>query len=161
MTQSMIEQPEILLTLESGIKQALKKMTKDAGLGDLRDEASPDTTFEGLTLDFQLEVESVTFGHDTDKSPTCSIPMLAAMALLVKRMGVTRDGAMEVLLETMREAMALGKNASKELLAETGVADAQKAIKDEVISKLPRTKVRKSVKVKGAKLHVKSVGVSD
>lgn len=161
MTQSMIEQPEILLTLESGVKQALKAMTKAAGHGDLRDEASPDTTFQGLTLDFQLEVESVTFGHDTDKAPTCSIPMLAAMALLVKRMGVTRDGAMEVLLETMRDAMALGNDASKALLKETGVADAQQAIKDEVISKLPRTPVRKSVKVKGAKLHVKSVGVSD
>ncbi len=158
---SLIEHPEILLTLEAGIKNALKTKTREAGLGDLRDAVTPDTTFKGLVLDFQLEVESVSFGHDGDKAPTCSIPMLAAMALLVRRMGVTRDGAMDVLLKVMREALSLGKNASKKLLEETGVAEAQKTIKDEVIAKLPRSPVRKSVKVSGVKLHVKSVGVDD
>jgi len=151
-------QPEILLACQEGVKSALKTLTKTAGSGDLRDLAQPDQTLKGLVIDLQLEIDQVDIGHDTDKAPTCSIPMLAAMALLIKRMGVTRDGALDLIGDVMKQAMALGKDASKELLKETGVAEAQQRLKDEVIATLPRTRVRKSVKVKGAKLTVKGAG---
>jgi hypothetical protein len=156
---TLIEQPEILLTLEQGVKKAIKDFAKTAGTKDLRDECDADQEFGPMVLDFQLEVDSVQITHDTDKAPTVSIPWLAAMALLIKRMGITRDSAIEKLTEAMRDSLTLGKSAKKELFGETGVEDAQKMLKEEVIAKLPRTPVRKSVKVKGATLHVKSVGV--
>lgn len=151
-------QPEILLACQEGIKSALKAITKTAGTGDLRDLARPDQTLRGLVIDLQLEIDQIDIGHDTDKTPTCSIPMLAAMALLIKRMGITRESGLNTLRDVMKEAMTLGKDASKALLEESGVAAAQQRIKDEVIATLPRTRVRKSIKVKGAKLVIKAAG---
>lgn len=142
--------PELRLGIEAGIKAALKDITKTAG--DARDGADPDQTIEGLVINMTLELDQLKIGHDTDKAPTTSIPLLPTLALLVKRMGATREAAMEMLTEVMDEALMLDKNATKALLEEQGVADAQAAIKNKVIAKLPRTKVKKMAKVKGAKL---------
>ena len=142
--------PELRLAIEAGVKDALKVIGKTAG--DARDGADADQTVEGLVINMTLEIDKLTIGHDTDKSPTASIPLLPTLALLVKRMGATREAAMTMLTEVMDEALTLDKNAAKALLEEQGVADAQATIKNKVIAKLPRTKVKKSVKVKGAKL---------
>jgi len=144
--------PNLRLAVEAGIKAALKVVAKTAG--DARDGADPDRTIRGLVINMTLEVDELQIGHDTDKAPTASIPLLPTLALLVKRMGATREAALEMLTEVMDEALTLGKDATKALLEEQGVADAQAAIKNKVIAKLPRTKVKKSVRVKGAKLTI-------
>ena len=84
---------------------------------------------------------SMSKGADTDKAPTCSIPLIATLSLLIRRMGVTRPEAIELIREVMTEAIELGTNASKQLLEQSGVLEAQQLVKKEVIDKLPRTHV--------------------
>lgn len=91
---------------------------------------------------------SISVAADTEKAPTCSIPMLPAMALLVKRMGIQRDAALKLLRQVMQEALELGTDAATELLEETGVLEAEIEIKEQVIQQLPKTPVKGGVKVK-------------
>lgn len=100
---------------------------------------------------------TVKVSADTARAPTCSIPLLPALALMTKRMGLQRGKALEILCEVMQEALSLGKDAATELLAETGVAEAQEAIKTEVIAKLPKTPMKGKVMVEGSVL---AVGIS-
>jgi len=81
-------------------------------------------------------------GEDFDKVPTVSVPLISAMALLVRRMGITREAALELLCEVMTDAIELGKDANKTLLEESGVLAAQKQVKEDVLTRLPRTPVQ-------------------
>lgn len=147
--------PVILLAASAALDKAIKEQ---GGEQALKDEVQPDQTIKDMIIDLSIEAGEIAIGHDTDKAPTTSIPLLAVVALLVKRMGLQRDAALGIVREVMTEAITLGKDASKTLLAETGVADAEKMLKDEVIGKLPRTLVRKSVGVEGVAVTVKSAG---
>lgn len=125
-----------------------------------REEVGPGV-HNNLVMDLTVRVGEIRIGNDGDKAPTTSIPMLAAMALLVKRMGFQRDKALEVLKEVMEEALTLkeDKAATKALLAETGVADAEKLLKEEVIAKLPRTAVKGRVDVKDVEVDLKGMAI--
>jgi hypothetical protein len=72
-------------------------------------------------------------------------------------MGLQRDSVLKTLREVMEEALALKEDASSKLLAETGVADAEKMIRDEVIAKLPRTPVKGAVKLGDVEVTFKSM----
>ena len=146
--------PEIGLALEVGLKDAIKTLL---GKEELRDRVAPNQTLRGIKVDLTLEIDTLTFGHDTDKAPTCSIPLLATMALLVKRMGFQREAALALLTEVMTEALTMDEKAADTLMADQGVKDAEKMVKEQVISKLPRTAVSKTVKAKGATLTVTGV----
>ena len=141
---------EYALAIEAGVKQALKDLTK--AQGDPKDQTDPDQTLDDLRLSLTLRIDKLTIGHDTDKAPTCSIPLLPTLALLVKRMGATRDAALAMLKDVMTEALELDKNAAKKLMEELGVAQAEQAVKEQVIGKLPRTRVKKAVKASGVSL---------
>lgn len=78
---------------------------------------------------------------DTEKESTCSIPLLATCALLLRNMGCTRDGAVAKLVEAMQEAMELDTKAKNTILAEMGVAQAEADFKAQVVSQLPKTPV--------------------
>ena len=155
MDTAIADNAALHLAIEAGVKDALKQVAKTAG--DARDRAEPDQTIEGLVINMTLEIDKLTVGHDGDKAPTASIPLLPTLALLVKRMGVTRDAALDALKGAMEEALSLDKDAAKTLMQEMGVAEAEKLIKEKVIATLPRTKVKKSAKAKGAKLSVTGV----
>lgn len=126
----------------------LGKLLSDAAKGS-RDELPVGTHVVDEILTLRID-GTVKVSEDTEKAPTCSIPMLPALALMVKRMGIQRERALDILREVMTEALKLGKDATAELLAETGVADAQTSIEEEVIAKLPKTPVKGMVKVKGS-----------
>ena len=147
--------PEIRLAIETGIKDALKQVTKT--LGDAKDQATSDTTTKGLVINLTLEVDELSVGHDTDRTPTCSIPLLPTLALLVKRMGATRDAALAMIKDAMMEALELDGSAAKTLLEEFGVAEAEQVIKTQVIAELPRTPVKKTAKAKGVTMTVTGV----
>jgi len=147
--------PEIRLAIEAGIKDALKNLEKAAG--DARDAAKPDQTLKEVSVHLRLDIAEVSIGHDTDKSPTTSIPLLPTLALMVKRLGVDRDAALKTLKEVMEEALTLDRDATDALLKEAGVAEAEEAIKTKVISTLPRTPVKKSIKTKGATILVTGI----
>lgn len=148
--------PEIRLAIEQGVKDALKAQAKTAG--DARDKATPDQTLKDLRLDLVLEIDEMKIGHDGDKTPTCSIPHLAALALFIKRMGIQREPALKTLREVMTEALALDKDAIALLVKEQGVSEALHDVQTKVIATLPRTPVKKKVTVKGARLVIQSTG---
>jgi len=155
MDTAIADTPELHLAIEAGIKDALSQVAKTAG--DARGRCNPDQTIEGLVINMTLEIDKLTIGHDSDKAPTASIPLLPTLALLVKRMGVTRDAALDAIKGAMEEALTLDKGAASKLLEEVGVAEAEALIKEKVIATLPRTAVKKSAKAKGAKLSVTGV----
>ena len=142
--------PLFSLALQHALKKGLDAKA--------REEVGPGV-HKNLVMDLTVRVGEIRIAPDTDKAPTCSIPMLAAMALLVKRMGFQRDKALEVLAEVMQEAINLDKDAKKALMAETGVADAEKALKTGVIAKLPRTPVKGAVKVEDVEVDLKGMAV--
>ena len=85
-------------------------------------------------------------GNDTDKVPTCQLLTLDTLALLFKRMGVTREAAQKLLLEVYTEQMDLDKDAKAALQAQFGLLEAKKAFSDSTLSKLPRTPVTGAIR---------------
>jgi hypothetical protein len=68
---------------------------------------------------------------------TSTIPWKVAMALLVKRSGVTGPQSARVLADAITTAVTLSKDARTELLTESGVGDAMELVDRELFSKLP------------------------
>lgn len=81
--------------------------------------------------------------EDTEKDSTCSVLNKLTIALLIKRMGCTKEAALETLAEVMEESMRLGKDkkAASAILDETGISAAESEFKAKVVSKLPKTPV--------------------
>lgn len=154
MSQANID-PKFALALINAVKKGVD--TKDA-----RAETTAGV-YRGMVMDLTIEVDEMRVAPDTDKAPTSSIPLLPTCALLLKRMGVQRDAALDILKDVMTEALDLGKDATKNLLDETGVADMEKRLKAEVIEKLPRVPVKGAVTVKpdDVRVTIKSMAIKD
>ena len=94
-------------------------------------------------FDFVVRVKgSLNKAEDTDKDATCSIPLIPTLALLVHRMGITRKDALKLIRNVVTDAINFDVKANEKFLQETGVADAIKLLKQDVISKLPKTSVK-------------------
>lgn len=85
-------------------------------------------------------------GQSTLATPTVEIPLIATMALLLKKMGFQREKAAEILRECMTESLLMKENpqpddqTSAELIAER-ISDAENAIKfvkESVLERLPK-----------------------
>ena len=117
-------------------KMALSKFKLTAAEKD----AIPADTYE---FDFVARISgSLIKGEDTDKAPTCSIPLITTLALLIHRMGVTRTEAIKLLRDVMTEAIELDTDANAQFLEQCGVLEAQALVKKQVIDQLPRTPVK-------------------
>lgn len=127
-----------------------------------RDETIPGV-YRDIKLDVHIEIDEMRVAPDTDRSPTCSIPLLPTCALLLKRMGIQREEALGILQDVMTQALDMGQDATKSLLAESGVADMQERLKTEVIAKLPRTPTKGAVKVDpdNVRVTIKSMSMAD
>lgn len=74
-------------------------------------------------------------------APTTSIPLVATLALFWEKSGITRDHALKVLREAITEAMSEGTDKGEQIQAHIKDVDAAvKAVKDELIAKLPKVK---------------------
>lgn len=146
-------------TFALAILQAAKKGL-DAKIA--RDETNPGV-YRDIVMDVHIEVDEMRVAPDTDRAPTTSIPLLPTCALLLKRMGIQREEALDILKDVMTQALDMGKDATKALLAETGVADMEKRLKEEVISKLPRTPAKGAVTVdpNSVRVTLKSMKMAD
>ena len=128
-----------------------------------RAETSPGV-YRGLEMTIQVEVDEMRVAPDTDKAPTASIPLLTTCALLLQRFQPNdREKALDVFRQAMTQAMDLGKDQQKKLLKDSGVADLEKTLKEEIISKLPRVPVKGAVTVKpdDVRVTVKSMTLKD
>lgn len=117
--------------------------------------------YKDIRIELSVLVGEMRVGLDSDKAPTSSIPWLTAMALLIKRMGLQREDALETLRDVLTEAIALGNDAAEALAAESGVEEAEKRIREEVISKLPRTPVKGQVTVKDVDVQIRSCSAAE
>ena len=83
------------------------------------------------TLDQQILVTikgDMTKIVDDEATPTIKVPQLAVMAMLLRRMGATREAALKHLRECLKEAMDSGDKMSAVIAAD--VAEFEKAIED-------------------------------
>lgn len=84
---------------------------------------------------------SVEKHEDQLVAPTVSIPLVTTLALFFDKCGVTRDHALSMLREAITEAMDDGVNEDAKIKQRIGdVEKAIKAVKDELIAKLPKMK---------------------
>jgi len=131
--------PQFSLALTQAAKHGL-----DAKVA--REQTEPGV-YRNIKMLVEIEVPEMRVAPDTDKAPTASIPLLPTCALLLKRMGVQREEALDIIKEVMTEALNLDKSATKALLEDSGVKLMQDRLKAEVIEKLPRVPVKGAVKV--------------
>lgn len=121
---------------------ALSKSVKDALTKSMSESTAPGT----YPVDFTVHVTgTVQKGQDTTKVPTSRIPTLAAMALMIQRLGIQRDRSVELLMECVKQAIELDGDAEEALLEKSGVREMEARLKQE-IRKLPPTKVNGPVK---------------
>ena len=92
--------------------------------------------------EFMVRVSgSVEKHEDQLVAPTVSIPLVATLALFFDKCGVTRDAALNLLREAITEAMADDVNEDSKIKERIGdVEKAIKAVKEELIAKLPKMK---------------------
>ena len=84
---------------------------------------------------------SVEKHEDQLVAPTVSIPLVTTLALFFDKCGVTRDAALNLLREAITEAMDENVNEDAKIKERIGdVEKAIKAVKDELIAKLPKMK---------------------
>jgi hypothetical protein len=152
MSQANIN-PPIALAILNAAKKGIDAKTA-------REETEPGV-YRDIKVDVTIEVDELRVAPDTDKSPTTSIPMLTTCALLLQRFQPNdREKALDVFRQVMTQAMDMSKDAQKKLLSDSGVADLEKVLKEEIIAKLPRVPVKGAVTVKPDEVRVTVNGMS-
>lgn len=122
---------------------ALSKSVKDTLTKSMSESTAPGT----YPVDFTVHVTgTVQKGQDTTKVPTSRIPTLAALAVMVQRLGVQRERAVSILMDCVKQAIELDGDAEEALLEKSGVREMEARLKQE-LAKLPPTKVNGPVKV--------------
>jgi hypothetical protein len=128
-------QVNIDLTFALAILNATKKGL-DAKTA--REETEPGV-YRNIKLDLHIEVEEMRVAPDTDKAPTTSILLLTTCALLLQRFQPNdRQKTLEIFRQVMTQAMDMGKDAQRKLLEDSGVAELEKTLKEDIIGKLSR-----------------------
>ena len=74
---------------------------------------------------------------DTEATPTSRALTLETLALFIKRSGLQREAAINILMEVMRDSVQLGSDQKTALLEITGVAEARDRLAREM-AKLPK-----------------------
>jgi hypothetical protein len=121
--------------MDNTIKALLAKAWKDE---DLDLAAGRHYFDETLTVRISGTVEKQS---DQLAAPTTSIPLITVIALFWQRCGVTREHAMQALRESLTEAMNDGVDKDERIKSQIKDCEAAvKAIKDELIAKLPKAK---------------------
>jgi hypothetical protein len=93
-------------------------------------------------------------------APTTSVPLIPTLALFWEKAGITRDRALDMLREAITEAMTEGTDKNERIESHINDVEAAiKAVKDELIAKLP--KARRSGKVVTKDLEVEILPVAD
>jgi hypothetical protein len=93
-------------------------------------------------------------------APTTSVPLILTLALFWEKAGIARDHALRMLREAITEAMSEGADKSERIEARMkDVEAAVKAVKDDLIAKLPKAK--RSGKVVTKDLSVAVLPVAD
>jgi hypothetical protein len=139
---------------------ATNALKKGIDAKNARNETAPGV-YKDIEVKLTIKVDEMRVAPDTDKAPTASIPLLTTCALLLQRFSPNdREKALEIFRDVMTTAMDMGKDQQKTLLADTGVADLEKTLKQEIIAKLPRVPVKGAVSIKAEDVSVLVTGMT-
>lgn len=130
--------------MNAEVMSALEKAAKKAGHRDELSQGEYDVDA------IVRVVGTLKVGTDYEATPTVSIPLKETLALFVHRCGCTRDKALEVLADCMRDAIGAtnrGAGALVEALPE--VSATMSTVQHEVLAKLPKAKKRGAVRFNG------------
>ena len=136
--------------MDSNTKSLVAKVWKNAEL-----DLNVGTTFVDET--FLVHVSgTVTKQNDSMVAPTTSLPLLPILALFWEKSGITRDHALRMLREAITEAMTTnGKTKNEQIEARMmDVQAAVKAVKTDLIAKLPKVKRSGRVVTKDLEIEV-------
>lgn len=95
----------------------------------------------GSEVDINLMVKIVgklKRGDAFESKGTSRVPWKVAIALLLKRSGVTGPDSIRLLADTIQDAVAMKKEARDKLLERDGVGDALQRVDRELCDKLPK-----------------------
>jgi len=105
---------------------------------------------------------SVEKQRDQLVAPTTSLPVIPIIALFWEKSGITRDHALRMLREAIAEAMQNGNQKNEHIEARMkDVEAAVKAVKEDLIAKLPKAKRRGRVITKDLKVETLPVPKMD
>ncbi len=120
---------------------ALSKVVKDKALKAAR----PECTVGEHPIDFSVSVKGMLrVLEDTEKTPTCNIPWKTVAAILIAKMGCTRDAAEKQLVGIIAEALRIGDGVGMTMYSAYGdaLAAAENHIDTTILAKLPKVKVK-------------------
>jgi len=105
---------------------------------------------------------SVEKQRDQLVAPTTSLPVIPIIALFWEKSGITRDHALRMLREAIAEAMQNGNQKNEHIEARMkDVEAAVKAVKEDLIAKLPKAKRSGRVITKDLKVETLPVPKMD
>lgn len=118
---------------DSTVKGLLAKVWKDEEI-----DLAPGTHYVDEVLTIHVS-GSVQRQNDAMVAPTTSLPLIPILALFWEKSGIARDHALRMLREAITEAMEQGKTKGERIEARIkDVETSVKAVKDDLISKLPK-----------------------
>lgn len=79
-------------------------------------------------------------GEDTMRVPTANVPLLPALALVAKYAGATGPAAINAIIDAVREAATMDKDAAEALVAREGIDIALAKLKAQISSELPKVR---------------------
>ena len=137
--------------MDGNLKALLAKAWKDE---DLDLESGRHYFDDVLTVRVTGTVEKQA---DQLVAPTTSIPLVATLALFWQKCGVTRDHALRLLREAITEALKDGVDKDERIKAHIkDVDEAIKAVKTDLIAKLPKAKRTGKVITKDLQIDILS-----
>jgi len=92
---------------------------------------------------------------DSMVAPTVSVPLIPTLALFWEKSGIAQNHALRMLKESILEAMANGKTTDERI--ETRMKDVEKAVaavREDLLTKLPKMKRTGAVVTKGLQIDV-------
>ena len=135
--------------MDANIKALIAKSWKNESV-----DLEVGTTFVDET--FLVHVSgTVVKQKDAMVAPTTSLPLIMILALFWEKSGITRDHALRMLREAITEAMQNGKDTDEQIEARMmDVQAAVKAVKTDLIAKLPKQRRSGRVVTKDLQIEV-------
>ena len=129
--------------MDDNIKALLAKLWKNESV-----DLEPGTHYVDEVITIHVR-GTVTKQSDKMVTPTVSIPLIPTLALFWEKSGITQDHALRMLREAIMEAMDNGKNMDEQIQARVKhVESAIQAVKEQLLSRLPKRPQKGSVVTK-------------
>lgn len=124
-----------LKSVSSETSLALAKLFSKKETDEVRAQVGPGVHPIDVTVRVSGSIKVAEDGH---RASTIKVLTKATLALLIKRMGITRLSALDTLASVFKESMEMDEDARERLLEESGVEEAMELFKESVVDVLPK-----------------------